>query len=73
MDARVNGEGQCRERCARSSFSRVDKSHPDLSMRYITAAVSKGFPGSSVVKEPACNAGDPGSTPGLGKIPLEKG
>ena len=31
-----------------------------------------GFPGDSDGKESACNAGDPGSTPGLGKI-LEKG
>ena len=28
---------------------------------------SSGFAGSSVGKESACNAGDPGSTPGLGK------
>ena len=27
----------------------------------------KGFPGSSVGKESACNAGDPSSTPGLGR------
>ena len=26
-----------------------------------------GFPGSSVGKESACNAGDPGSIPGLGR------
>ena len=26
-----------------------------------------GFPDSSVSKEPACNAGDPGSIPGLGR------
>ena len=31
-----------------------------------------GFPGDSDGKESACNAGDPGSIPGLGKI-LEKG
>ena len=30
-----------------------------------------GFPGSSVGKEPACNAGDPGSIPGLGSSPGE--
>ena len=29
--------------------------------------------GASVGKESVCNAGDPGSTPGLGKDPLEKG
>ena len=29
--------------------------------------LSLGFPESSVGKEPACNAGDPGSTPGSGR------
>ena len=28
-----------------------------------------GFPGSSAGKEPACNAGDSGSIPGLGRSP----
>ena len=28
-----------------------------------------GFPGSSAGKESACNAGDPGLIPGLGKSP----
>ena len=28
-----------------------------------------GFPDSSVGKESACNAGDPGSTPGSGRYP----
>ena len=30
-----------------------------------------GFPGSSVGEESACNAGDPGSVPGLGRYPGE--
>ena len=30
-----------------------------------------GFPGRSDSKEPACNAGDPGSIPGLGRSPWE--
>ena len=30
-----------------------------------------GFPGSSAVKEFACNAGDADSTPGLGRSPGE--
>ena len=30
------------------------------------------FPGSSVGKESACNAGDPGSVPGLGRSPGEE-
>ena len=29
------------------------------------------FPGSLVGKESACNAGDPGSSPGLGGSPVE--
>ena len=28
-----------------------------------------GFPGGSDSKESACNAGDPGSIPGLGRLP----
>ena len=31
----------------------------------------RGFPGSSVGKESACNAGDPDSIPGLGRSPGE--
>ena len=31
----------------------------------------RGFPGSSAGKEYACNAGDPGSIPGLGRFPGE--
>ena len=31
--------------------------------------VIKGFPHSSVSKESACNAGDPGSIPGSGRSP----
>ena len=29
----------------------------------------RGFPGGSDGEESACNAGDPGSTPGLGRSP----
>ena len=32
---------------------------------------SMGFPGSSAGKESACNAGNPGSIPGLGGSPGE--
>ena len=31
-----------------------------------------GFPGDSDGKESACNAGDPGSIPGLGRAPGER-
>ena len=37
----------------------------------IPRSKSKGFPGSSVGKESTCNAGDPGSIPGLGRSPGE--
>ena len=33
---------------------------------------SSGFPGDSDSKEPACNIGDWGSIPGLGRYPGEK-
>ena len=33
--------------------------------------MEKGFPGSSVGKESAYSAGDPGSIPGLGRSPGE--
>ena len=33
--------------------------------------ISVGFPGGSAGKESACNAGDPGSIPGLGRSPGE--
>ena len=32
----------------------------------------EGFPGSSAGKESACNAGDPGLTPGSGRSPGEE-
>ena len=36
-------------------------------MKYSTAIISMGFPGSSDGKASACNAGDPGSIPGSGR------
>ena len=38
----------------------------------LLSSISLGFPGSSAGKEPACNAGDPGSIPRLGKSPGER-
>ena len=35
-------------------------------------AATQGFPDSSVCKESACNAGDPGSIPGLGRSAGER-
>ena len=36
-----------------------------------TSGLSVGFPGGVEGKESACNAGDPGSVPGLGRFPGE--
>ena len=36
-------------------------------MDRLPTLVFSGFPGGSAGKEPACNAGDPGSIPGLGR------
>ena len=36
---------------------------------YAFLHIYMGFPGSSAGKESTCNAGDPGSTPGLGRFP----
>ena len=37
--------------------------------RYLVTRHSQGFPGGSDGKESACNAGDLGSIPGLGRSP----
>ena len=42
-----------------------------LSLFTDSSTVSKGFPGGSEVKVSACNAGDLGSIPGLGRSPGE--
>ena len=39
--------------------------------REINTPSGQGFPGGSAGKESACNAGDPGSVPGLGRFPGE--
>ena len=49
-------------------------SHEDLTCSMVTVVntvlcVWMGFPGGSDSKEPACNAGDLGSIPGLGRSP----
>ena len=38
----------------------------DIIFRYLKV-IERGFPGDSSYKESACNAGDPGWTPGLGR------
>ena len=42
-----------------------------VSIQLAVAIITWGFPGSSAGKESACNAGDPGSIPGLGRSPGE--
>ena len=39
----------------------------DCLRKHCSIYVRDGFPDSSVGKEPACKAGDPGSIPGLGR------
>ena len=38
---------------------------------FIAPDPREGFPGGSDAKESACNVGDPGSIPGLGRSPGE--
>ena len=40
-------------------------------MDRLPTSVFSGFPGGSAGKESACNAGDLGSVPGLGRSPVE--
>ena len=53
---------------AKLAFGRYTCIHEKV--KYIQVAV--GFPDSSVGKESACNAGDPGLIPGLGRSPGEE-
>ena len=41
-------------------------------MFLLYALITEGFPGGSAGKESACNAGDLGSIPGLGRSPGEE-
>ena len=43
-----------------------------IGVAVISVSYKQGFPGGSDGKEPACNAGDLGSIPGSGKIPLRR-
>ena len=42
-----------------------------LSISTVSSIYIYGFPGGSVGKEPACNVGNPGSIPELGRFPGE--
>ena len=51
---------------------RVGHDWCDLAAAVAAAVFIWGFPGSSADKEPACNAGDPSSIPGLGRSAGER-
>ena len=71
--AAVSGVAQSRTRLKRlSSSSMHEGKHSDLWGRIvIIPVICMGFPGGSGSKESACNTGDPGSIPGLGRSPGE--
>ena len=52
-------------------FSQVQKSKADASASRSFFGILYGFPGGTDGKESACNAGDLGSIPGLGRSPGE--
>ena len=43
-----------------------------MAFHWSSPCQERGFPDSSVAKESSCNAGDPGSIPGLGRSPGER-
>ena len=53
-----------------SSITSLSDGFPSWTMSF-TSTFSNGFPGSSADKESACNAGDLGLIPGLGRSPGE--
>ena len=57
----------------RATVQGVAKSQtqPERPTLHLERPFSVGFPGSSVSKESACSAGDPGLIPGLGRSPGE--
>ena len=55
-----------------SYFSRMGQTIHNCHNKYIKSShVLEGFPGGSGSKEFACNTGDPGSIPELGRCPEE--
>ena len=58
--------------CKRSPLLLVTLLSNKLLLSYVFMKASRGFPHSSVGKESACNAGDPGLIPG-GRISAEEG
>ena len=54
-----------------TTFCQVLIVHQELNRGFRKIVRGREFPGSSVSKEFACNAGDPGSIPGSGRSPEE--
>ena len=54
-----------------TTFCQVLIVHQELNRGFRKIVRGREFPGSSVSKEFACNAGDPGSIPGLRRSPRE--
>ena len=54
--------------CSRKAES--ESTHPEQKQEFVRDSPA-GFPGDSVGKESACNAGDPSSIPGSGRSPGE--
>ena len=57
--------------CWRNSFPSGFRTEVPIFLLVIGWEFPQGFPGSSDGKESACNAGDTGSIPGLGRSPGE--
>ena len=55
--------------CARYLFLHELFNHHNIYVKWAILCLFPGFPGGSVGKESACNAGDWGSIPGLGRFP----
>ena len=54
-----------------SKYICLESQEPTFTIFEMCAGMCRGFPHSSVDKESACNAGDQGSIPGLGRSPGE--
>ena len=53
------------------SYLEFPPNRPQVELVSLGSNLKKGFPASSVCKESACNAGDSGSIPRLGRSPGE--
>ena len=53
-----------------TTYNRQDEYVASRNLAYSTSS-KRVFPGGSAGKESACNAGDPGLIPGLGRFPGE--